>query len=81
MPETSFQVYVYPRNRTHHDRRWEALLVVMDNKPFSDLHEILQEVADDRIWVFAEWVSLCSYIATAKFGNEVQRQAGPVAHA
>ncbi len=40
-----------------HARRWEALLVVMDNKPFGDLHQILQEVADDRIWVFAEWVS------------------------
>ena len=30
---------------------------MMDNKPFGDLHQILQEVADDRIWVFAEWVS------------------------
>ena len=31
--------------------------MVMDSKPFSDLHEILQELADERIWVFAEWVS------------------------
>ena len=38
--------------------RWEALLVVMDSKPFGDLHYILQEFADDRIWVFAEWVSI-----------------------
>ena len=30
---------------------------MMDNKPFGDLHQILQELADDRIWVFAEWVS------------------------
>ncbi len=29
----------------------------MDNKPFGDLHHILQEFADDRVWVFAEWVS------------------------
>ncbi len=29
----------------------------MDNKPFGDLHHILQEVADDRVWVFAEWVT------------------------
>ena len=41
-------------------RRWEALLVVMDNKPFGDLHHILQEVADDRVWVFAEWVTRLS---------------------
>ena len=31
--------------------------MVMDSKPFGDLHQILQEVSDDRIWVFAEWVS------------------------
>ena len=31
--------------------------MVMDSKPFGGLHHILQEVADDRIWIFAEWVS------------------------
>ena len=44
-------------NHLVHMHRWEALLIVMDNKPFPDLHHILQEVTDDRVWVFAEWVS------------------------
>ena len=37
-------------------RRWEALLLVMDSRPFPDLHHILQEINDDRVWVYAEWV-------------------------
>lgn len=37
--------------------RWEAVFVVMDDKPFQDLHHILAEFNDDRLWVFAEWVS------------------------
>lgn len=36
--------------------RWEALLVVLDNRPFPELHSIIRELEDDRIWVFAEWV-------------------------
>ena len=40
--------------------------MVMDSKPFGDLHHILQETADERVWVFAEWVSnLCSAFANA----------------
>lgn len=35
---------------------WEAVLVVLDSEPFRDLHRILQDLNDDRIWVFAEWV-------------------------
>lgn len=30
----------------------------MDDKPFLDLHHILAEFKDDRLWVFAEWVRL-----------------------
>ena len=29
----------------------------MDNRPFDDLHHIMAEFNDDRVWVFAEWVS------------------------
>ena len=29
----------------------------MDDKPFLDLHHILAEYKDERLWVFAEWVS------------------------
>ena len=36
--------------------RWEAILVVMDSRPFEDLSLILQEVQDERIWTFAEWI-------------------------
>lgn len=36
--------------------RWEALLVVMDQQPFTDLREILREFDDSRIWVYADWV-------------------------
>ena len=36
--------------------RWEAVLLVLDSRPFEDLHHIVQDFDDDRIWVFAEWV-------------------------
>jgi hypothetical protein len=35
---------------------WEAVLVVMDSEPFRDMYRILQDLEDERIWVFAEWV-------------------------
>jgi len=38
--------------------RWHALLLVMDNRPFPDLRHIVRDANDDRIQVFAEWVSL-----------------------
>ena len=38
--------------------------MVMDSKPFVDLHHILQEIGDDRVWVFAEWVRIASLIPT-----------------
>ncbi|GFR42383.1 hypothetical protein Agub_g3254 [Astrephomene gubernaculifera] len=41
--------------------RWEALLVVMDNRPFPDLHRILRELNDSRIWVQAEWINYKYY--------------------
>jgi hypothetical protein len=34
----------------------------MDNRPFPDLRHIVRDAADDRIEVFAEWVS--SNVAT-----------------
>lgn len=36
---------------------WEALLIVMDNRPFPELRKIVREANDSRIWVHAEWVS------------------------
>lgn len=36
---------------------WEAVLIVLDSRPFNDLHHLLAEINDDRAWVFAEWVS------------------------
>ena len=33
------------------------MLLVLDARPFEDLHHIVQDFRDDRIWVFAEWVS------------------------
>lgn len=38
-------------------RSWEAALLVLDSRPFEDLHHIVEDFQDDRIWVFAEWVS------------------------
>lgn len=29
---------------------------MLDSRPFEDLHHIVEEFQDDRIWVFAEWV-------------------------
>ena len=37
--------------------RWEALLIVLDNRPFYELHRIIREFKDERIWAQAEWVS------------------------
>jgi hypothetical protein len=37
-------------------RSWEAVLLVLDSRPFEDLHHIVEDFEDDRIWVFAEWV-------------------------
>ncbi|KAI8462605.1 MAG: hypothetical protein J3K34DRAFT_475968 [Monoraphidium minutum] len=38
-------------------QRWEALLVVMDNRPFPDLRHVLRYNNDSRAAVFAEWIS------------------------
>lgn len=35
---------------------WEAILVVADSKPFPQIHDVVESMNDDRIWVFAEWV-------------------------
>ncbi|KAG2500986.1 hypothetical protein HYH03_000808 [Edaphochlamys debaryana] len=39
------------------DARWEAMLLVMDNRPFPELRKIVREVNDSRIWVHSEWIS------------------------
>ena len=44
-------------------RRWEAVLLVLDSRPFEDLHQIVDDFHDDRIWVFAEWVSTERHLA------------------
>ncbi|KAG2428579.1 hypothetical protein HYH02_014281 [Chlamydomonas schloesseri] len=36
---------------------WEALLIVMDNRPFPELRKIVREANDSRIWVHAEWIN------------------------
>ncbi len=36
--------------------RWEAILVVMDSRPFENLSQVLQEIGDERVWTFAEWI-------------------------
>ena len=36
--------------------RWEAVLLVADSVPFSGLPFILQDLADERVWVYAEWI-------------------------
>lgn len=36
--------------------RWEAVLLVADSVPFSGLPSILQDLADERVWVYAEWI-------------------------
>lgn len=35
---------------------WEAIVVVMDGRPFYNLHQIVDQFDDPRIWVYSEWV-------------------------
>eukprot|EP01025_Chloroclados_australasicus_P029064 TRINITY_DN288_c1_g1_i1.p1 TRINITY_DN288_c1_g1~~TRINITY_DN288_c1_g1_i1.p1 ORF type:complete len:439 (+),score=23.23 TRINITY_DN288_c1_g1_i1:29-1318(+) len=42
--------------QTQSYQNWEAILLVMDKEPFQDLHQIVRNISDDRIWVFAEWI-------------------------
>ena len=37
-------------------RSWEAILIVADSKPFPEMHRIIRQLEDKRIWVFAELV-------------------------
>ena len=39
-------------------RRWEAILLVLDSKPFEGLTAIVQGLNDSRIWTFAEWIGV-----------------------
>lgn len=50
----------------------------MDSEPFRDLHHILQDLDDDRIWVFAEWVRRHSVIAR---GDSLHKCACCCSHA
>lgn len=36
------------------------MLLVLDNRPFAELRETVRNTQDDRIWVYAEWVSCSS---------------------
>jgi hypothetical protein len=55
---TPFERLGTPRpNRRLRARRWEALLLVMDNRPFPDLRHVVRYNDDSRVHVFAEWVS------------------------
>ena len=45
-----------PDTPTHHTASWEALLLVMDNRPCPDLRAVVRAARDDRVRVFAEWV-------------------------
>lgn len=35
---------------------WEAIVVVMDGRPFYNLHQLVDQFHDPRIWVYSEWV-------------------------
>mmetsp|Transcript_7006 Transcript_7006/g.13794 ORF Transcript_7006/g.13794 Transcript_7006/m.13794 type:complete len:521 (-) Transcript_7006:400-1962(-) len=35
---------------------WEAHIVVVDNKPFTDLYNIIDDISDSRINVFSFWI-------------------------
>ncbi len=37
--------------------RWEALLLVMDNRPFPDLRTLVRQANESRVSVYAEWIS------------------------
>ncbi|MEW5310668.1 MAG: hypothetical protein WDW38_002444 [Sanguina aurantia] len=43
------------QNQTH--TKWEAMLLVLDNRPFADLRETVRNAHDDRVWVYAEWIN------------------------
>jgi hypothetical protein len=43
------------RAQTH--TQWRALLLVLDSRPFPDLHHIVADLADPRVEVFAEWIA------------------------
>lgn len=46
--------------------------MVMDSEPFRDMQYILQELNDERIWVFAEWVRrrICLSMVVMKHASE-----------
>lgn len=35
---------------------WEAVVIVLDRKPFEELAQIIDSFKDDRIWAYAEWI-------------------------
>ncbi|KAL6762234.1 hypothetical protein V8C86DRAFT_2522953 [Haematococcus lacustris] len=42
------------QQQTH--KRWEALLLVYDDRTFGELGRMVEDLQDSRIWIFAEWV-------------------------
>lgn len=41
------------QNQTVND--WEVLLIVVDSKPFEEVHDIVNDFDDERIYVLTEW--------------------------
>lgn len=46
---------------------WHAVILVLDGQPFPELHSIVAEANDSRIWVFAEWIG-STYAAKTQEG-------------
>ena len=52
------------------------MLLVLDSRPFEDLHHIVDDFNDDRVWVFAEWVGAA---AAARCPCATLPGCGPIA--
>jgi len=50
--------------RAQRHGNWRALLLVLDSRPFPDLHHLVADLGDPRVEVFAEWIS-AKYAARA----------------
>ena len=55
---------VFP-NASYRTCSWVAQLIVLDNRAFPDLRYIVRDLKDDRVWVYAEWVSAVVHVASS----------------
>eukprot|EP00884_Botryococcus_braunii_P001944 jgi/Botrbrau1/11750/Bobra.0195s0075.1 len=53
--DTSLEALIHSLQRQRFSA-WEAIIIVMDGKPFEDLPHILQRVNDERVWMFADYI-------------------------